>query len=332
MIASAWEIAVWGGWALTAAVGVALGAVYCGMETGIYVLNKARLDLHAAGGRRAARGLKAMLANANNLLAVLLIGTNLTAYMVTFAVSAMYFHGGAARNTEWWTIATATPLLFVVGEGVPKNIFQRSGETLVYALVWVLRVSSVLFNAIGLAPLVRAFAWVSLRMIPSGGGSQISGRQQLRAVLADSAVSGVLTHSQTVMADRIMHIGKVTLDQAMTPISRTVTVRSDTTRDGLVASLAAHSFSRLPVVDRAGRIVGIINIYDVLLDETISQPADVMIEPTALPAGITVTDALYRMKQANAAMAVVTDAAGRQTGIVTIKDLVEEIVGELAAW
>jgi len=332
MIASALDIAVWGGWSLAAAAGIVLCAIYCGMETGIYVLNKARLDLHAASGRRAAKGLKAMFARANNLLAVLLIGTNLAAYLTTFAVSAMYHHAGAGRNTEFWTIVTATPLLFVLGEGVPKDIFQRSGETLVYAMVWVLRVSSVLFNAIGLAPLVRGFAWLSLRVIPSGGGSQISGDQQLRAVLADSAVSGVLTHNQTVMADRVMHIGSVTLDQAMTPISRTVTLRSDTTRDELVTSLAAHSFSRLPVMDEQKRIVGITNIYDVLLDETISRPADVMIEPTALPGDITVTDALYRMKQANAAMAVVTDPSGRQAGIVTIKDLVEEIVGELAAW
>jgi len=332
MIAGAWEIAVWGGWTLTVAAAVVLCAIYSGVETGIYVLNKARLDLHAEQGRRSAKGLKAILARANNLLAVLLIGTNLAAYLATFAISAMFFLAGAGHNTEWYTIATATPLLFVLGESVPKNVFQRTGETLVYALVWVLRISSILFNAVGLVPLVRGFAWLCLRLVPGGSGRQLSGQQRLWAILADSAASGVLTHSQTVMADRVMHIGEVTLDRTMTPIARARTVRTDATRSELIDSLAGHSFSRLPVLDDGNRIVGITNIYDVLLDESISRPADVMVEPPTLPANITVTEALYRMKQANAVMAVVTDESDKQVGIVTIKDLVEEIVGELAVW
>lgn len=57
-----------------------------------------------------------------------------------------------------------------------------------------------------------------------------------------------------------------------------------------------------------------------------------MTEPPDLPSDTTVTDALYSMKQANAPMAAVTDDSGRHIGIVTIKDLVEEIVGELEAW
>ncbi|MDP6637212.1 MAG: CNNM domain-containing protein [Phycisphaerae bacterium] len=332
MIVATSEISVWGGWVLAALCGLIMCAVYCGLETGIYVLNKVRLDLHAEGNHRPAGRLKAMLANPNNTLAVLLIGTNIAAYMATFAVSAMFLLAGAGHQTEWWTIATATPLLFILGESVPKNVFQRASESLIYRLTWVLRISSILFNAVGLAPLVRGFAWLCLKVLPGQSTQQTSGRQYLLTIVADSAASGVLTHNQTVMADRVMHIGQITLDQVMTPIARVQTVGAAVTREELLASLAGHNFSRLPVVNSDKAIVGVINIYDVLLDESIAQPAEVMTAPPELPSATTVTEALYQMKKANAVMAAVTDNSGRHAGIVTIKDLVEEIVGDLAVW
>jgi putative hemolysin len=332
MIALTGDISAWAGWLAAAICGLAMCAIYCGLETGIYVLNKVRLDLHAEEGRPSARLIKTMLARANNTLAVLLIGTNIAAYLTTFAVSAMFLLAGAGSQTEWYTIATATPLLFVLGESVPKNVFQRSGESLVYRLARVLRISSVVFNAIGLAPLVQGFAWLCLKILPGQFAQQDSGRQYLLTIVADSAASGVLTHSQTVMADRVMHIGQVTLDQVMTPLADVQAMGPDTTRDELLGSLDGHDFSRLPVLGSDGVIVGVINVYDVLLDESISQPASVMTKPPYLPSATTVTEALYQMRQANAMMAAVTDSSGHHAGIVTIKDLVEEIVGELAVW
>jgi len=332
MIALAGDISAWTGWVLAALCGLVMGAIYSGLETGIYVLNKIRLDLHAEGDLHSARQLKVMLARPNNLLVVLLIGMNISSYLTTFAISAIFLLAGAGHQTEWYTIATATPLLFVLSESVPKNVFQRAGESLVYRLVWVLGISSVVFNAVGLAPLVRGFAWLCLRLVGERSPQQASGRQYLLTIVADSAASGVLTHSQTVMADRVMHIGQVTLGQVMTPIAGVEAMSPETTRDELLGSLAGHDFSRLPVLGGDGAIVGVINIYDVLLDESVSQPASVMTTPPDLPGETTVTDALYHMRQANAAMAVVTDSSGGHVGIVTVKDLVEEIVGELAVW
>ncbi|MBT3200297.1 MAG: DUF21 domain-containing protein [Phycisphaerales bacterium] len=331
MIAFNADIYAWGGWCAAAVCGVAMCAIYCGMETGIYVLNKVRLDLHAEEKHHAATRLKTILANPNNTLAVLLIGTNIAAYITTFAISAMFLLAGAGHQTEWFTIATATPLLFVLGESVPKNVFQRTGESLVYRLTWVLRISSILFNALALAPLVRGFAWCCLKCLPDQPDPEGSGRQYLLTVVADSAASGVLTHNQTVMADRVMHIGRIKLAQIMTPIENVATIAPDAGRDELLASLGGNDFSRLPVVAPGGEITGVINIYDMLLDESVAQPADVMTDPPHLSGQTTVTEALYQMRQANAPMAIVTDDL-QHVGIVTIKDLVEEVVGELSAW
>ena len=134
------------------------------------------------------------------------------------------------------------------------------------------------------------------------------------------------------MADRVMRIKGVALGDVMVPMSRVVAVTVGVTRGELVGVLERHNYSRLPVVDEAGGVVGVLNIYDVLTDESLSSPTDAAGTPLHLAAGVTVTDALYRMKQANSAMAIVVSKAGRPEGIVTIKDIVEEIVGELQAW
>lgn len=320
-------------WLAVLAGGVAMTGLYCGLETGIYVINKFRLDLRAESGDRSARRLKDILDNYSNLLAVLLIGTNVAAYAATFAVSAMFMIAGAGHSTEWYTIATATPILFILGEAVPKNVFQRLAEQIVYRLVWVLRASSFLLNACGVCPLVRGFSWLLMRLIPGGrGGGFHAHHEGLAAIVAEGRASGVLTHFQSVMADRIMQIAEVHLDDVMVPLSAAVWARPDVGRDELIDTIRDHNYSRLPLLDEAGRVVAILDVYQVLLDSSGSVPGDLATEPLVLPAGTGVTDALYRMQRLGATMAVVEDADGRHVGIATIKDLVEEIVGELEAW
>lgn len=322
-----------GVWAIAALAGTCFAALYAGMETGIYVLNKIRLDLHAASGKSAARSLEKMIAKPSNLLVVLLVGTNLSSYLATFAVSAMFAIAGAGENTEWYTIAAATPLLFIFGESVPKNLFQQMGERLVYRFAWALRWSSRLFNACGLAPMVRGVAWVMMKLTPAGRAKTEQGTaRSLASILAEGTASGVLTHFQSIMADRVAHITEVELGEVMVPMSQVLSVTEDVTREELYDLLAKHNFSRLLVVDKSGKVKGTLSIYDVLTDPTAVHPGQCVEQPVALPINTSVSDALYQMQRANCVMAVVMSTADKPAGIITMKDLVEEIVGELEEW
>lgn len=326
MIAAAW--ATWAIWSAVLVVATLFVGLYCGLETGIYVLNKIRLDLRAEAGDRRARLLRRMLRRPNNLLAVLLIGTNLSSYTVTFAVTTMFVLAGSGHAAQWYALAVATPLLFVFGDSVPKDVFHRLSGTLTYRLSWLLAASDVAFKVTGLSPLIRGVSWLLTR--PLRARRPIAD-ERLAAVFAEGRASGVLTHMQSVMADRVMQIGDVTLADAMVPIDQVTWVRRDVGRDELLQLVRQSSYSRLPVRDEAGLAVGVLDIYDVLADEQLDRPADCMTEPLCLPATMTVTDALYRMQRAHRMMAVVT-TGDKPAGIVTIKDLVEEIVGELEEW
>ena len=332
MIGTLIEFAPWVVWSLLLAGGVIMTGFYCGMETGIYVLNKIRLDLSAESGRRSARVLQRILDKPGNMLAVLLVGTNLGSYLATFAVTAMFVHAGAERKAEWYSLAIVTPILFIFAESVPKNVFQRLAERLVYRCAWLLEVSSVVLNACGAAPLVRGFAALMLKVFGADGDSRPLSQRGLATLLAEGHASGVLTQFQSMMVDRVIRIREVTLRDAMVPLAQVIKASRDVAVEEIIKLIGNHHYTRLPLVDESDQVVAILDTYKVITAPGTVRLSDEAVEPLILSGDLAVTDALYRMQRAHAAMAVVTDPDARHIGIVTIKDLVEEIVGELQAW
>ncbi len=316
-------------WLAITAVAVLLSALYSGLETGVYVLNKMRLELRAEAGSKPARTLRVMLRKTDSLLAALLIGTNIANYTATFAIGAMFVLAGHGEHAQWYTMAAATPLLFVFGESAPKNLFQKAAESLVYRLVWFLRGSQLVLTYCGLVPLVRGAGRLVARLTRV---RQPLGHEGLAAIVAEGQASGALTHAQSIMADRIMHLTDIVVADAMKAMKDVRSAPVEITRAQFQEIVKDYHYSRLPLVDRAGKVVGILDIYDILTEPADVQPAQRMTPPLLVSSRSTVTDALYHMQKARAPMAVVTGAGDKHIGILTIKDLVEEIVGELEAW
>lgn len=319
-------------WLAVLIVCAALDSLYCGLETGMYVINKIRLELHAEGGHGPARTIRRLLDNPNNLLAVLLIGTNVMRYFATFAITSMFLLAGAGERAELYTIAVATPVLFVIGDAVPKSTFRRLGDRPVYALTWLLRISDGLFKITLLSPLVLAISSAIMRLTGTGKDQQHALFQRgVAEAMAEGRASGVVTHFQSVMADRVMNLSQVTLSAAMVPLVSVISAEPTVTREQLLELYRDHEVSRLPLIDTNGRIVGVIDIQEAVINHPDRSPAEIMTAPLLMPHDLPVTQALYRMQRHRAGLAVVEDD-GRHLGIVTIKDLVEEIVGDLEAW
>ena len=315
-------------WAVVLVCCACLDAIFCGLETGIYKINKIRLDLRAEAGVPAAVTLQRMGRNFNNILSVLLIGTNLCKYVATFSISVMFVMGGAGGNARWYTMAVATPLMFVLQDSIPKSVFQRTAETMVYRLTWLLRAASAVFNACGLAPLVRGFAASLLWLLGERKGpGHLLGHTGAEAAVAEGRASGMLTDFQSAMADRAMRVSQLSLRDVMVPMADVVGAPVDVGRDDLLELVRRHDYSRIPLHEADGQVAGVLDVYDILVDDD-AAAADLMGRPLVLPARQPIIDAFVAFQRANAMMVIIADQSGRHVGIVTVEDIVAQIVGE----
>ena len=326
------DIFAWVFWSLLVVAGIALSAMYAAAEIALYVTNKIRLELQAEMGSQPARLLQKLLSDTNNLLAVLMTGNNLVNYVTTFALTSLFTMAGQGQHAETYTMVTASTLLFILGESVPKNVGQRVGDAVAYRLAKPLWISNLIYRYTGIAPLIGLVGVGITRIFRADRRDRSPlGHEGFAAIMAEGQASGALTHFQSIMADRIMHISSVRLMDVMIPMERVICIPRGATHEQLQAIARQHEFSRFPVIDADGRIAGILDIYDYLVapqqDPTLKLPS-----PLKLPFFMTVTDGLYHMQSAAARMAIITDDRAKPIGIVTIKDLVEEIVGELEAW
>jgi len=157
-------------------------------------------------------------------------------------------------------------------------------------------------------------------------------RARMLQVLREGAERGGLTTLQREAMERVMQLSGVRTARVMVPLRRAAIIPDAISRDDLLRIARMAHFSRLPVYrGRPDNIVGVVSVYDVLTDD--QRPVSEHIrEIVRLNASDTVSHALRRLQRRREVMAAVCDSRDRCVGILTIKDLVEEITGELEAW
>ena len=325
-------------WLVIGLVSVLLSALYSGLETGLYCLNKIRLRLRSEAEPGPARTLQTLLGDQTRLLIGLLICNNVANYGATAAAAVLLAGTGLGEGgAELAVTFLVTPILFVCGEMVPKTLFRRHPETLVFRWTGFLKASAALVTYCGMVSLVRAISSLLLDKVQreTPGGELLSSRQQIRTLLAETTYAGPLTGHQSQIAENILGLHQVRLRDVMVPLQATDTLQQNATRDQFLALARKTTHSRLPVCrpGQSGQVLGLVTILDGLLLD----PADFSIDKLTadapkLPPSLNVHTALTRLQRARQPLGLVTDKSGRCLGIVTIKDLVEEIVGELQAW
>ncbi len=319
-------------WLVVSVVAVGLSGVFSACEMGLYCLNPIRLELARRSRKRSATALSRTLSDREGLITVLLIGNSVVDYVATAClVFVLVSVGVHEQESELYTMLILTPIVFVFGEVLPKNLVRSAADGFMQRMAAPLAVLSLAFRLTGAVALLKWFARVASRCVGIDSSAPLGSlepRQRLRAMLRE----GVLSDQQSAMVDRVMDLSRVRVRSAMVDRSRVVWVPVDAGRQTVDRLARLHSYSRMPVLSRSDRVVGVINILDVLGERAGRAIMELMAPPLEIPADQGVTAALTMLQRRGAAMAIVTDANGRFLGIVTIKDLVEEIVGDLQAW
>lgn len=320
-----------------------LAGLFSGAETGIYRLSRLRLRLGIRKRRWSSLILGRVMDDSSGLVLSTLIGTNLGNYLVTSIVTYMFLDVlQSERSAELFATAVTAPVLFVFSELIPKNMFLRRADLLTPMFAPFLFVFYKLFSVCGAVPFLKlvsnAIGRLSGAQVLSKTAMISSHRHQVRAILEDTREEGILSAVQADIMNRIVNIPGLHIRAVMIPINKVQTVDVNSNRDVLLSSLRKSPFTRLLVTtDGLESIAGFVNVYEVLNSSDDFDNLSGFIKPIrTLEATTHVTDAINIMQSENRKIALVTrigrSGRARPVGIVTMKDLVEELVGELAEW
>jgi len=322
---------------------ILMSAFFSGAETGLYRVSKLRLRLGVERRQFPYILLGRAMHDSTGLLLSLLVGNNIVNYIISGTMTLIFFmRFGSEHTAEIMATVVVTPVLFVFGELIPKNVFYYRADKLMPLLSPLIYLFDRLFRWCGAVPFLKLFTGITAKFSWNKSVSQTnvqpSRKPYIAAVVQDIHEEELFSHVQTDIINRLMLISHVTVSTVMTPIQQTETLDIETDRQTLLRKLEKAAYSRYPVWEHTtSNIVGLIDIYQCLSGTEEFDDLRQFIKPIyKINAGTNVIDAINVIKEQNQKMLLVTrdSATGKEKplGLITMKDLVEELVGELAEW
>ena len=264
------------------------------------------------------------------MLATLLISNNIVnALAAEGAVRLLTAGGYTPLQTALINTLVLAPVLFVAGDALPKELFRVEADKVMPVLAVPLRVARLVLTWTGVLPLVQAFAVLLERAMKLPQDSANDARQRIAMLLKEGAGHGALSESQATLVDRALAFRGVTVADEMTPWSDVRVLPASGERTRLLELVAHSTHAYFPCTDRAGKVVGVVSHLD-LYAQTRKATPDLIMQVPRLTPQTPAREALAQLRQKRARIGIVEDAQGRPIGIVTAKDLVEPITGELA--
>ena len=321
-------------WALAVGAIIASG-LFSGLETGIYSLNRVRLHILEHQRNRNARIIQYLMANSSTLLVTLLISNNIVNNLATSAVGKILGNAGCSSlEIIVYDILILTPLLFIFAETLPKDLFNVHADRFVYPFARFLLMIKWALTLCGILPLATLLGSLTMRLL--GGNSKavvFHPRMQVATLVREGVGYGLLSDEQSALTGRVLRLVHCSLEDEMTPWSDVVRLDITATTDTIWDYARKSSLSRYPVIDEQGNVQGMMSLHETLLyGKDNCPPIRELLQPLPqMDVTVPLRVALRQLQDSQSAMGLVVKD-NKPVGIVTVKDLVEPITGELTSW
>ncbi len=305
-----------------------LEGFFSGSEIGVVSADQMKLRHAAAKGSKGAKLALTMLQKPEWLLSTTLVGTNIAVVTNTTMATALMIHL-FGENGSWLAVVLAAPLIWVFGEIVPKSVFQQRADVITPYVIFALRFFSYLFY-----PILLIFSAITRLLAKLLGGTDrnpFTLREEIITMLhMPAAGDGDIQPVEKEMIRRMFNFTETRVQDAMRPLIEVTAIERQATC-GEARRLATETFHvRLPVYDeRVDRITGMLHVLDLLGEDDDRPIAEFIRAASYVPANKSVRDLLFDMRRGGEVVAVVVDEFGGAEGIVTVEDIVEEVVEDL---
>jgi CBS domain containing-hemolysin-like protein len=307
-----------------------LSGIFSGSETALVSISLARAEALHREGRPGAAALYLLKTNPSRMLITILIGNNL----VNIAASAL----ATVLATRWFghlgpgiAVGVLTVLILVFGEITPKTLATRYSERLSLLAAPVM----VAFMR-GILPLVWLFnAFTNWVQRASGGvGDPMVTEAELISMTEHGEEEGTIESDEREMIERVFILNDLKAGDVMTPMRRVFALDGRRSIADILPEVLARSYSRIPLFrNDFNEILGVLFLRDlfdaVASGDTSADVFSIAREPLYVPENQKVDLLLTLLRRQKQHMAVVVDETGYWQGVVTLEDLLEELVGEI---
>ena len=308
---------------------VACSAFFSASETAFSSLNQIRLKSRAEDGDASAARVLAMAEKYDKLLSTILIGNNIVNIAAASIGTILFTRAlGAERGATMSTIVL-TIVVLIFGEVTPKSLAKEMPETVATAVSPMLNLLMVLFT-----PLTRLFSqWKRLlgHFVHSTEEDTIT-EGELMTMVSEAENDGELTDRESELIRSAIEFDDVEVEEILTPRVDVVAVEDNTSLDEVAQTFAESGYSRLPVYhDTIDNIIGVVHEKDFYLARLKKETSlEELVKPTLYTTGSTQISQLLRtLREQHHHLAVVVDEYGGTEGIITLEDILEELVGEI---
>ena len=308
---------------------VAFSAFFSASETAFSSLNQIRLKSRAEDGDTSAARVLAMSEKYDKLLSTILIGNNIVNIAAASIGTILFTQMLGQERGATVSTMVLTIVVLIFGEVTPKSLAKEMPETVATAVSPVLNLLMLLFT-----PLTWLFTqWKKLlgKFIHSREEDTIT-EGELMTMVSEAENDGELTDRESQLIRSAIEFDDVEVEEILTPRVDVVAVEDNISLEELAQTFAESGYSRLPVYhDTIDNIIGVVHEKDFYLARLKkATTVEDLIAPTLYTTGSTQISQLLRtLREQHHHMAVVVDEYGGTEGIITLEDILEELVGEI---
>ncbi len=314
---------------LIMAVLLLLSAFFSATETAFSSLNRTRLKVLENQGNKRASATLALLENYDTILSSVLIGNNIVNIGLASVATVFFIHLMGDIGTSIST-AVITVVVLIFGEVTPKSLAKEHAEKFALFVTPTVR----LLNKI-LTPLNKLFGYWRLligKLFKSDVNDRTISDDELLTILDEATDQGGIDTMESTLIRNAIEFSDVKVGDILVPRTQIVAVHKDDSLDDIIEAFMESEFSRLPVYEEnLDDIIGIIHYKDLMsLKQRGGTNISECIQPALfISAGKNIHDVLQTLQKNKRHIAIVADEYGGTMGLITMEDILEELVGEI---
>jgi len=303
---------------------------FSGTETAMVSVDRARIKALAEQGSKKHTLVEAVLHTPEKFFSTTLLGTNIFE-VLSNTIATLLVINYLGEQYKYATILIMTPIVLILGEITPKTIYRYHAEEITPYLVYPLKVISILFY-----PFILVLTWLTtlFMMLFGVGRSRLrpfATREDLENYLDMWNIDSSLRTAEKKIVERIFDFSETEVEDVMIPLVNVEALEIQDHIDKAISLAQKTGYSRIPVFsEEAYNIIGIVHAFDLLTaqQKTLTLK-DIMRPAPYVPNTAPVDELLKHLRTEGNSIAIVVDEYGGTTGIVTIEDILEEVVGEI---